>query len=411
MTSDVRLPTTATTTTTTAFERPSVGSGTTIPALSSNVYRCSLDSTFPNSSTTDPNLYSLNNPYAFSTITTTTTITSIASSATSTPTRDCPSSSSTCTYLHSQPSSLITNNDERPCEKYRQFLDSTRQERTIMIEKLVETSAEIIDSIWNPRFLADQQKVKVISTKGFIQEILKRSKTTYSTLQISLFYLFRVKKIVHEKLRLRLSQSQKQQPTPVSERLDDLMCCGRRMFLASLMVSCKYLHDKNYRNRAWAKISGLSIAEINASEMAFLKLIDYKLFVSKPTFDKWYTLLHGYIQKHYKADGIPIPPPPSMATYPSPPPMEMESPSSSPSRTLPSPVSSSGSEPSTPAASPHRRMPDPMDASVTYHSSNDYLLSPPSSQPQQDDFGMQMKRPWMEPEADYLTMNAKRVRQ
>ncbi|KAG2225792.1 hypothetical protein INT45_011460 [Circinella minor] len=176
-----------------------------------------------------------------------------------------------------------------------------------------------------------------MSTRNFIQEILKRSKTTYSTLQIALFYLFRVKKVVHEKLVRRHTivlpptppssqedyfddqqqqqhhnnnnnndnedcdgPARKKQKRQVSERLDDIMCCGRRMFLASLMVSSKYLHDKNYRNRAWAKISGLDIKEINAAELAFLRLIDYKLYVSKPTFDKWYTLLHGYVQKQQK---------------------------------------------------------------------------------------------------------------
>ncbi|KAI7856765.1 hypothetical protein BDC45DRAFT_502253 [Circinella umbellata] len=197
-------------------------------------------------------------------------------------------------------------------------------------------SAEIIDSIWHPKFLQDNQRqAKIMSTRNFIQEILKRSKTTYSTLQIALFYLFRVKKIVHEKLVRRHTivlpptppssqeddfddqqqqhhninkndnedcdgPARKKQKRQVSERLDDIMCCGRRMFLASLMVSSKYLHDKNYRNRAWAKISGLDIKEINAAELAFLRLIDYKLYVSKPTFDKWYTLLHGYVQKQQK---------------------------------------------------------------------------------------------------------------
>lgn len=81
--------------------------------------------------------------------------------------------------------------------------------------------------------------------------------------------------------------------------LDDLMCCGRRMFLASLMLASKYLHDKNYQNKAWAQITGLKLEEINAAEMAFLSLIDYRLYVSKPTFDKWYTQLHGHIQKGY----------------------------------------------------------------------------------------------------------------
>lgn len=182
----------------------------------------------------------------------------------------------------------------------------------------IDVSAEIIDSIWHPRFLQDSQRqAKIMSTRNFIHEILKRSKTTYATLQISLFYLFRVKKVVHERL---VRRSTALPPTPpssqfsdedddlpvrkrqVSERLDDIMCCGRRMFLASLMVSSKYLHDKNYRNRAWAKISGLDIDEINAAELAFLRLIEYKLYVSKPTFDKWYTMLHGYVQKHQKSD-------------------------------------------------------------------------------------------------------------
>ncbi len=86
-----------------------------------------------------------------------------------------------------------------------------------------------------------------------------------------------------------------------STQMDDLMCCGRRMFLASLMVASKYLHDKNYHNKAWAKITGLDIKEINAAEMAFLNLIDYRLYVSKPTFDKWYTQIHGHIQKSYKS--------------------------------------------------------------------------------------------------------------
>ncbi|KAL0074377.1 cyclin-domain-containing protein, partial [Phycomyces blakesleeanus] len=176
--------------------------------------------------------------------------------------------------------------EEQPCPKYREFLEASRPERTQMIERLVDTAAEIIDSIWQPKFLVDQRKVKVIPTKGFIREMLSRSKATYSTLQICLFYLFRVKKVVHEKLRKRFTQ-----PTNVN---NDLMCCGRRMFMASLMLASKYLHDKNYRNRAWTKISGLSVSEINAAEMAFLKLIDYKLYVSKPTFDKWYTLLHSY---------------------------------------------------------------------------------------------------------------------
>lgn len=174
---------------------------------------------------------------------------------------------------------------------------------------MIETFANVIDSIWHPKFLIEHQKVKVMPTRGFCNEILKRSKTTYSTLQISLFYVFRVKKVVHEKLYQRIQQQQQQQQSgnmqtntcSTTTQMDDLMCCGRRMFLASLMLASKYLHDKNYHNKAWSKITGLDIKEINAAEMAFLKLIDYRLYVSKPTFDRWYTQLHGHIQKGYNA--------------------------------------------------------------------------------------------------------------
>lgn len=167
-------------------------------------------------------------------------------------------------------------------------------------------SAEIIDSIWNPA-----RDSKVVSTRNFIHEILKRSKATYSTLQISLFYLFRVKKRVHDRLQTRHRMPPSPPLSPPRDnnssghvgakknrdRMEDMMLCGRRMFLASLMVASKYLQDKNYRNRAWAKIAGLDLKEVNTAELAFLRLIDYKLHISKPTFDKWYTLLHGYLQK------------------------------------------------------------------------------------------------------------------
>ncbi|CAO3634666.1 unnamed protein product [Cunninghamella blakesleeana] len=167
-----------------------------------------------------------------------------------------------------------------------------------LIDRLAETSADIIDSIWQHQRY-DPFKVKVVCTKGFIYEILKRSKTTYSNLQVCLFYLFRIKHVVllHMANHHHHQQQQQQQQSIKNKRDHDMICCGRRMFLASLMVASKYLQDKNYRNRAWSRISGLSLNEINAAEFTFLKLINYNLYISKDTFDQWYTLLHTYLQK------------------------------------------------------------------------------------------------------------------
>lgn len=182
-----------------------------------------------------------------------------------------------CIYL---PPLHTTNN-----KKEQQFTDTSCQERSIMIDKLIETSAEIIDSIWSKKKVTN---AKVMPTAQFIREILKRSRATYSMLQLALFYIFRIKKLIFESF---------QQP---NQPYHELICCGRRMFLAALMASSKYLNDKNYKNKTWSRVASLSILEINATEMIFLRLIDYQLYVSKPLYDKWVSLLHDHIQKkHY----------------------------------------------------------------------------------------------------------------
>lgn len=77
---------------------------------------------------------------------------------------------------------------------------------------------------------------------------------------------------------------------------DAYISCGRRMFLASLVVASKFVQDKTYRNSAWAKIAGLPVAEINAAERIFLDLIDYRLYIAQSTFEQWHRLLHMHVE-------------------------------------------------------------------------------------------------------------------
>lgn len=147
------------------------------------------------------------------------------------------------------------------------ILNCHDQEKSIMIDRLIHAAADIINSIKSKR------NTKAIPTIDFIREIIKRSRATYSMLQLALFYMFRIKKTNQ----------------PVN--------CSRRIFLAALIIASKYLNDKNYKNKAWAKITSLSVNEINTTEIVFLKLIDYQLYVSKPLYDKWVSLLHNHIQK------------------------------------------------------------------------------------------------------------------
>ncbi|KAI8053836.1 hypothetical protein BDF22DRAFT_619508, partial [Syncephalis plumigaleata] len=55
--------------------------------------------------------------------------------------------------------------------------------------------------------------------------------------------------------------------------------CGRRMFLASLVIATKYLQDRAYSNRAWSRVSGLSASEITRCERKLLNWLGWNLYI------------------------------------------------------------------------------------------------------------------------------------
>ncbi|KAI8094985.1 uncharacterized protein B0P05DRAFT_524186, partial [Gilbertella persicaria] len=156
--------------------------------------------------------------------------------------------------------------------------------RLAYVDALVDVNASVIESIWQ---LPSNNKNSVVPLRTFIQEVLKRSRTTYSTLQTALFYLFRSK----PQITMYLA---KMRHTSCWE--DAYVSCGRRMFLASLVVASKFVQDKTYRNSAWAKIAGLPVSEVNAAERIFLNMMDYRLYISQPVFEHWHRVLHMHVE-------------------------------------------------------------------------------------------------------------------
>lgn len=199
---------------------------------------------------------------------------------------------------------------------------------------IIDTTAHIIETIWpsssssstsafspatttlpcsppsSPTALTTAPAV--VSLRTFIQEVLKRSRTTYSTLQTALFYLFRARPAILSQLYYTSSGVvTPPSPPPASENpaavamemggsyfawQDAYIHCGRRMFLAALVTASKFVQDKTYRNSTWAKIAGLPVAEINAAERIFLNLISYRLYIAQPTFERWHHLLHMHVE-------------------------------------------------------------------------------------------------------------------
>lgn len=150
------------------------------------------------------------------------------------------------------------------------------------VDCLVDSATQMVEVIWQlsePKSRCENASGRgVLPLRMFIQETLRRSRTSYSTLQVALYYLILIKP------HLPKHDFTMAQPEDASLRA---LQCGRRMFLAALILASKYLQDRNYSARAWSKISGLKVCEINTNEMAFLEAVNWKLHIVDSIWEKW----------------------------------------------------------------------------------------------------------------------------
>ncbi|KAK3168996.1 hypothetical protein OEA41_005444 [Lepraria neglecta] len=161
------------------------------------------------------------------------------------------------------------------------------------VDSLVDTTTQMIETIWplsvlscgRDTILGGKQQ-NLIGLRTFVQEVLRRSKTSYSTLQVALYYLILIQSCV-PKHDFTMEQSE---DSPTCRAMQ----CGRRMFLAALILASKYLQDRNFSARAWSKISGLRTCEINQNELAFLSAVNWKLHIPEPVFHLWTDIVLKY---------------------------------------------------------------------------------------------------------------------
>ncbi|KAI0630372.1 hypothetical protein C8Q77DRAFT_257912 [Trametes polyzona] len=70
-------------------------------------------------------------------------------------------------------------------------------------------------------------------------------------------------------------------PLPPMAPLPSPLCCPRRTFLACLILASKFMQDRSYSNRAWAKLAGLPPREIGRCERAVGEALEWRLWVGK----------------------------------------------------------------------------------------------------------------------------------
>lgn len=162
-------------------------------------------------------------------------------------------------------------------KKTRQALNGN-----LLLKRAPDSSTQIVEAIWPTSSVMCRDETNnsgVLPLRTFIQETLRRSRTSYSTLQVALYYLVLIK----DRLPGRDFTMEQTDDCPSSRVLQ----CGRRMFLAALILASKYLQDRNYSARAWSKISGLNTSEINQNEMAFVLTVDWNLHVTEEVYHRW----------------------------------------------------------------------------------------------------------------------------
>ncbi|TFK43063.1 hypothetical protein BDQ12DRAFT_661797 [Crucibulum laeve] len=110
-----------------------------------------------------------------------------------------------------------------------------------------------------PSFNAPNSTSQIISLQEFILHLVRTSHLNVASLLTTVVYL--------ERLKTRLSCFALGLP-----------CTRHRVFLAILIVSCKYLHDSGPRNVHWEKYAvAFDLAEINLMERQMLHLLDFDL--------------------------------------------------------------------------------------------------------------------------------------
>ncbi|KAK0913881.1 PHO85 cyclin-5 [Friedmanniomyces endolithicus] len=161
-----------------------------------------------------------------------------------------------------------------------------RKQKPPPLVRQCERKINFVDNLVVVPCRSEGSKRGVLPLRIYIEETLRRSRTSYSTLQVALYYLVLIKAFV-PKNDFTMEQ---EMDCPASRAV----MCGRRMFLSALILASKYLQDRNYSAKAWSKMSGLPVNEINTNERTFLGKVCWKLHIPEPIFKRWTDVVLNY---------------------------------------------------------------------------------------------------------------------
>ncbi|KAH8901633.1 hypothetical protein GQ53DRAFT_740442 [Thozetella sp. PMI_491] len=126
-----------------------------------------------------------------------------------------------------------------------------------------------------------------LPTRLYLETLLQRSRTTYNTLMVTLYYLTLPGSTALESTCEADSSRHAKMLTPLH--------CQRRLFLSALMLAWKFTQERCYSSAHWAAMSGLCLKEINMNEATFLSTVHWDLYISGTAFEQWGNEVASYI--------------------------------------------------------------------------------------------------------------------
>ena len=158
--------------------------------------------------------------------------------------------------------------------------ETNLSENENMIPELLEEISSVLETIirQNKNSKNSENKyIEIFSTQDpsisiydYLDRIQKYLNINNSTIILSLIYIDRICK--EKGIKLRKNNI-------------------HRILFTSIVISIKYNEDKFCKNSFYAKVGGISAKELTKMENAFLKLIEFKLFVSDDLYQKYSSYL------------------------------------------------------------------------------------------------------------------------
>jgi len=85
----------------------------------------------------------------------------------------------------------------------------------------------------------------------------------------------------------------------------DFVICSlnvHRLLITSIMLASKFFDDVYYNNAYYARVGGISNAEVNSLEMEMLRMISFSLFVQPEQYERYRCSLYSHVSSPASAE-------------------------------------------------------------------------------------------------------------